>query len=183
MFFEKNVLKSGNKWSFSVVLIHQPRIIVQMNQLKGEYECKMDTKGRLRLPTGLIKQIGSGGNLIFTVNRGFEKNLMLYPKDVWEAKTKEINQRLNSYNKKHREFIRYFYRGATELVLDNADRVLVPKSLIEHASLEKEIILFAYQEQIEIWSKALYVQELNNEPDDFSELADEVFGRGNDFQI
>lgn len=149
-----------------------------MNQLKGEYECKMDAKGRLRLPTALIKQIGSGENLIFTVNRGFEKNLMLYPKDVWEAKTKEINQRLNNYNKKHRDFIRYFYRGATELILDNADRVLVPKSLVEHAGLSKEVILFAYQEQIEIWSKDEYVKELTNEPDDFSELADEVFGGG-----
>jgi MraZ protein len=151
-----------------------------MNQLKGEYECKMDAKGRVRLPTGLIKQIGSGENLIFTVNRGFEKNLMLYPKDVWEAKTKEINQRLNNYNKKHRAFIRYFYRGASELVMDAADRVLLPKGLIEHAGLSKEVILFAYQEQIEIWSKDQYLAELNNEPDDFSELADEVFGGGDD---
>ena len=153
-----------------------------MNHLKGEYECKMDAKGRVRLPGALIKQLGSGDNLIFTVNRGFEKNLMLYPKDVWEAKTKEINQRLNSYNKKHREFIRYFYRGATELVLDSADRVLLPKSLIEHAGLEKEVILFAYQQQIEIWSKDKYIDELSNEPEDFSDLADEVFGGGSDFQ-
>lgn len=151
-----------------------------MNQLKGEYECKMDAKGRVRLPTGLIKQIGSGENLIFTMNRGFEKNLMLYPKDVWEAKTKEINQRLNNYNKKHRAFIRYFYRGASELVMDAADRVLIPKGLIEHAGLSKEVILFAYQEQIEIWSKDQYLAELNNEPDDFSDLADEVFGGGDD---
>ena len=151
-----------------------------MNHLKGEYECKMDAKGRLRLPTALIKQIGSGDNLIFTVNRGFEKNLMLYPKDVWEAKTKEINQRLNNYNKKHRAFIRYFYRGASELILDAADRVLLPKSLIEHAELQKEVILFAYQEQIEIWSKDHYLAELNSEPDDFSDLADEVFGGGDD---
>ncbi|NNF33718.1 MAG: division/cell wall cluster transcriptional repressor MraZ [Saprospiraceae bacterium] len=151
-----------------------------MNQLKGEYECKMDAKGRVRLPTGLIKQIGSGENLIFTVNRGFENNLMLYPKDVWEAKTKEINQRLNNYNKKHRAFIRYFYRGASELVMDAADRVLLPKGLIEHAGLSKEVILFAYQEQIEIWSKDQYLAELSNEPDDFSDLADEVFGGGDD---
>ena len=151
-----------------------------MNQLKGEYECKMDAKGRLRLPTALIKQIASGDNAIFTVNRGFEKNLMLYPKDVWDQKTKEINQRLNNYNKKHRDFIRYFYRGASELVLDSADRILLPKSLIEHAELDKEVILFAYQEQIEIWSKEGYIKELAREPEDFSELADEVFGSRSD---
>ena len=147
-----------------------------INHLKGEYECKLDAKGRLRLPSALIKQLGSGDNLIFAINRGFEKNLMFYPKDVWDKKTKEINQRLNNYNRTHRQFIRYFYRGASELVLDNSDRVLIPKGLIEHADLEKEVILFAYQEQVEIWSKENYLLELNREPDDFSQLAHEVFG-------
>ncbi len=147
-----------------------------MNQLKGEFECKLDPKGRLKLPSVLIRQLGSSGSSTFTVNRGFEKNLMMYPNEVWEKKTQEINQKLNNYNKKHRQFIRYFFRGATEMILDSADRVLLPKSLMEHAGLEKEVILFAYQEQIEIWSKDQYLKELNNEPEDFSDLADEVFG-------
>ncbi|HMQ05928.1 MAG TPA: division/cell wall cluster transcriptional repressor MraZ [Saprospiraceae bacterium] len=147
-----------------------------MNQLKGEFECKLDPKGRLKLPAALLRQLESENDFSFTVNRGFEKNLMLYPKNIWEEKTREINQRLNNYNKKHRQFIRYFYRGATEVIPDGADRILLPKSLMEHAGLDKEIILFAYQHQIEIWSKDQYLNALNNEPEDFSDLADEVFG-------
>ncbi len=147
-----------------------------MNQLKGEFECKLDPKGRLKLPAALLRQLESENGFSFTVNRGFEKNLMLYPKNIWEEKTREINQRLNNYNKKHRQFIRYFYRGATEVIPDGADRILLPKSLMEHAGLDKEIILFAYQQQIEIWSKDQYLNALNNEPEDFSDLADEVFG-------
>ena len=146
-----------------------------MFQFAGEYECKMDAKGRVKLPVALIQQITeAGGGLNFTVNRGFEKHLMLYPKNVWEKKTKEINQ-LNIYNKKNREAVRYFYRGATKIDSDSSERILLPKSLIEYAGITKEIILFAYYETIEIWAKDKYVASLNEEPEDFSDLAEDIF--------
>lgn len=148
-------------------------------QFAGEYECRLDAKGRVKLPTNLLRQIGGDGvNLNFTINRGFEKHLMLYPNAVWEKKTKEINQ-LNIYNTKHRQAIRYFYRGATKVAADSADRILVPKNLIEYAGIEKEVFLFAYHEQIEIWAKDAYEKVLNEEPTDFSQLADEIFGNHN----
>lgn len=148
-----------------------------MYQFTGEYECKVDAKGRMRLPSALIRQIGEGMDKQFVLNRGFEKHLMLYPKEVWGKKTKEINQ-LNIYNSRHRNAIRYFYRGATELTLDSADRVLISKSLMEYAGIGKEIVLFAYGEQIELWAKEAYDEMLANEPEDFSAIADEVFGDG-----
>jgi len=143
-----------------------------MYQFTGEYRIKVDSKGRMKIPKALLDQINV--EEAFTINRGFEKHLMLYPKDVWERKTKEIN-RLNIYNTKHRQAIRYFYRGATSLNVDAADRILLPKSLIEYAQIEKEIVLFAYQEQIEIWAAKIYDQVLGEEPDEFSEIADEIF--------
>ena len=145
-----------------------------MYQFTGEYDCKVDAKGRLRLPSALVRQVG-GNHLSFTVNRGFEKHLIMYPREVWERKTKEINQ-LNIYSQQHRRVIRYFYRGATEVQLDSADRVLLPKSLLDYASIEKEVMLFAYQDQIEIWSKKGYEQMIEQEPEDFSSIADMVFG-------
>ena len=145
-----------------------------MYQLAGEYKCTIDAKGRIRMPSALIGQLGTNA-LPFTMNRGFEKNLMLYPKTVWEKKTKEINQ-LNIYNTKQRQAIRYFYRGATIVSPDANERVLVPKSLIEYAGLKKQIVLFAYHEQIEIWSAEAYEEVLDQEPEDFAEIADEIFG-------
>ena len=99
----------------------------------------------------------------------------MYPKEVWDRKTKEINQ-LNIYKKQHRQVIRYFYRGATEVHLDKADRVLLPKSLLDYAEVERDVVLFAYQDQIEIWSKSAYEAMIDLEPDDFSNIADNVFG-------
>ena len=148
-----------------------------MYQLTGEYECKIDAKGRIKLPANLIRQISAEGAYDLMVNRGFETHLMLYPRDVWEKKTKELNQ-LNIYNKKNRQAVRYFYRGATRLTTDASDRILIPKSLTQYAGIEKSIVLFAYQEQVEIWAKEAYENMISQEPDDFSSLAEEVFGFG-----
>lgn len=146
-----------------------------MNHLTGEYYCKLDAKGRFRMPAGLIRQIGDGGTMDFTVHRGFEKNLNIYPQEVWDRKANEINQKLSVYKKKQRQVIRYFFRGASKVSLDGADRILLPKGLIDHAGLESDIILFAYRDIIEIWSKENYEKELAQEPDNFDEVADEVF--------
>ena len=125
-------------------------------RLLGEYECKLDAKGRFRVPSDLITQLGEpeDGKHEFVVNRGFEKCLMVYPKAVWDQITAEINA-LNLYDKKNRAFVRYFYRGAQRVALDSADRILVSKRLLQYAEAEKEVVLMAYQNRIEIWDKAI----------------------------
>jgi len=141
----------------------------------GEFECKLDAKGRLKLPAAIIKQLGIDENLKFTINRGFEKHLMLYPNDVWEMKTNEINQ-LNIYNTQQRQAIRYFYRGATELEMDSSERINLPGTLMEYAGIDKDVVLFAYQNQIEIWAKDKYDAMLGEEPEDFASIAENIFG-------
>ena len=146
-----------------------------MQRLTGEYECKVDAKGRLRMPSSLVRQLSSD-NLTFTVNRGFEKNLILYPREVWMEKAAEIDSRLNMYSTKQRQVLRYFYRGATEVNLDSSDRILLPKTLVKYAGIEKEVVLFGLQQQIEIWSIEEYEKMISEEPQDFAEIADEIFG-------
>lgn len=145
-------------------------------QLLGEYECKIDAKGRMRLPSGLINQLGERESHNFVINRGFEKHLMLYPEEVWDRITEEVNS-LNLYNKKNRDFVRYFYRGAQKVTMDSADRLLVTRRLLEYAEVEKEVVLSAYNDRIEIWAREEYEKILDEEPDDFSDLAEDVLGK------
>lgn len=144
-----------------------------MLQILGEYDCKIDAKGRLRMPSGLLKQLGESETHTFVINRGFEKCLMLYPEEVWIKITKDIDE-LNIYDEKNRQFVRYFYRGATTVATDSSERILFPKRLKEYAGLTKEIVLFAYKDRIEVWDADAYEDQLNNEPQDFSSLAQQV---------
>lgn len=148
-------------------------------QLTGEYEIKIDAKGRIKMPANLLKQLtassGGNGSYDFVVNRGFENHLILYPQDVWDEKVKDFSK-LNINITKNRQALRYLYRGATQIAADNSERVLIPKNLILYAGIEKQVVLFAYLDQIEIWAKSAYKQMIDEEPTDFAELAEEVFG-------
>jgi MraZ protein len=150
-----------------------------MTNLIGEFECKIDSKGRIMVPSGLVKQLPEEALNKFVINRGFEKCLVLYPKNEWETISKEINQ-LNLYNKKNRDFVRYFFRGATELAMDGNKRLLFPKKLLEYASIEKELVLFAFSNRIEVWDKASYENMMTDEPEDFADLAEEVMGKNSE---
>jgi MraZ protein len=145
-----------------------------MRQLLGEYECKIDAKGRMRIPSGLLGQFERSG-VSFVINRGFENCLMIYPENVWDRITEEVNS-LNQYDKRNRDFVRYFYRGAQKLDLDAADRVLVSKRLLEYAEVNKDVILAAVNDRIELWAKDKYDFMLDEEPMDFSDLAQTVLG-------
>ena len=145
----------------------------------GEYTCAIDSKHRLRLPGGLLDQLGAEAEQGFVLNRGFEPCLVLYPKSAWQKISGEL-QKLNLYVQQHRDFVRYFFRGASELELDKQSRLLLPSGLMTYAGLEQEAILFAYFDRIEIWSPERYEQLLSNEPTDFSALAEQVMGKKDD---
>lgn len=149
-----------------------------MIQLIGEFDCKLDAKGRLMVPSNLKKQLPSVEQEGLIVNRGFEKHLVVYPRKVYESIVAELSK-LNQYEKKTREFIRFFTRGATELSLDASGRVLLPKSLLEFAGINGDVVLACQFDKIEVWDKAAYDSLLDNEPDNFANLAEEVMGNKN----
>jgi MraZ protein len=166
--------ESGEKWFF--VFTFTPSNDKKVSQLHGEYECKLDAKGRLIIPAALKKQLPKAAKDSFFINRGFEKCCVLYPSNEWEIIAIEINK-LSDYIKKEREFKRYFLRGASQLEMDTNSRVNLPKSLLEYAGIGNEVMLLAYGNKIEIWSKAAYEKMLSEEPEDFSALAEEVMSK------
>jgi MraZ protein len=150
--------------------------------LIGEYPVSMDDKGRLRIPSSLLRQLpapaSEAAGYEFVVNRGFERCLTLYPKAVWDQLAAKIN-RLNRFNERNRQFARAFYVGAYPLATDNAGRVLLQKPLMEYAQINNDVLLLAMDDRIEIWSPELY-NSLNINPEDFSDLANDVLGGGAD---
>ena len=166
--------KSVFLWENVLILPYKSTGGVRMRNLIGEYRVKIDSKGRIKLPKDLLRQLDLETALPLVVNRGYEKHLMLYPRNVWEEKTKEINK-LNINISKGRQAIRYFNRGAKELFPDTADRILIPKTLINYAGLQKEVVLFAYNTQIEVWDADAYEELLQNEPENFSEILDSLY--------
>ena len=151
-----------------------------MTGFLGEYEATLDAKGRFLLPAGFKKQLLEGESDRFIINRGFEKCLALYPLKNWEPLFADISK-LNDFDPKVREFRRYFLNGATSVEPDSAGRLLVPPNLKMHADLQKDIVLVAAVNKIEIWDSNKYKQLFDSfSPDAFSNLASEVMVRKGD---
>lgn len=142
-------------------------------QYIGEFECKADDKGRVVIPAGLKKQIPKEAAGKMVINRGFDKCLTLFTKEDWKTESSQLTK-LNYFNRKDRRFIRLFNNGATEIQVDAASRILLPKKLSAYAEIGSEVVFYAYDNRIEIWSKANYDEMMDIDPDDFSELAEDV---------
>jgi len=143
----------------------------------GEYEVTLDAKGRFLLPAGFKKQLPEEGASHFVVNRGIEKCLSLYPTQSWEPIFSELSK-LNDFDPKVREFRRFFLNGATQMELDSAGRLLIPKNLAEYAGLEKDIVLVSAINKIEIWDKNKYKEFFETfSPENFSKLANDVMNK------
>jgi MraZ protein len=146
-----------------------------MQLLAGEYQVKVDTKGRIRMPADLLRQLPGDSRNKFVLNRGFEGSIALYPMHRWIVIAEEMN-RLSMFRTKDRQFLRIFYQGAAQVELDSNERLLIPKRLIDAAGIKEEIVIQAFGQNIELWPKAKYEEMVNSMPDDFSAIAEEVMG-------
>ena len=148
-----------------------------MPHFLGEFECKLDAKGRMMIPVALKKQLPEAESEGLVINRGFEKHLVIYTRKEWNKIVDDLSK-LNSYEKRTREFIRYFTRGATELSLDASGRVLLPKALMDYAGINTDVVLACQFNKIEVWAQDAYDTQMDNEPENFANLAEEVMGSG-----
>ena len=147
-----------------------------MNYLIGTYECKIDVKGRLLIPSAFKKQLAPVISKGFVLKRAvFQNCLELYPLEQWEELIKKVNS-LNRFKKKNNDFIRRFTAGVKFIELDSNGRLLIPRDLIEFSNINREVTLSTSVNIIEIWDKSSYEKAIADSRDDFAQLAEEVMG-------
>ena len=151
-----------------------------MTGFLGEFEATLDAKGRFLLPAGFKRQLPEEETSRFVINRGFEKCLALYPMRTWEPLFQKITG-LNEFDPKQREFRRAFLNGATFVEPDSAGRILLPPNLKVYAGLQKDIVLMATGDKLEIWDSNKYKEIFDSlSSESFSDLGDQVLGSGGD---
>jgi|TARA_B100000287_G_scaffold96592_1_gene88663 MraZ protein len=147
-----------------------------LNYLIGTYECKIDVKGRLLIPSAFKKQLAPVIPKGFVLKRAvFQNCLELYPLEQWEELIKKVNS-LNRFKKKNNDFIRRFTAGVKFIELDSNGRLLIPRDLIEFSNINREVTLSTSVNIIEIWDKSSYEKAIADSRDDFAQLAEEVMG-------
>ena len=146
-----------------------------MTSLIGEYDCKVDIKGRFMFPVDLRKQLQGFFEKGFVINRNLhQKCLVLYPIAEWDRLNKKLNK-LNRLIKANDVFVRRFTGGATTVEADATGRLLIPKSLTDYAEIQTEIKVLGSNNVVELWDKKLYDDFLNQDIN-IEKLAEEVLG-------
>ncbi len=137
----------------------------------GEYDCKIDAKGRMVLPAKIKNSLPdiSGNELV--LRRGFEPCLVLYPMMEYKKIYSKIAG-LNEFNAEYRNLQRNFFRGNAIVELDAAGRMLFPKNMIAYANLEKDSIVVGMGNRVEIWEPSKYDEFLIKDQQAFSDLAE-----------
>lgn len=148
-------------------------------ELLGVYECKIDAKGRVSVPSSLKKQLISIGTAGFVLKRSvFSKCLELHTQKEWIDLTNSI-KKLNRFVQKNNEFIRIFHAGIKQVEMDSAGRILISKDLIGFANLKNTIVFSATPFGLEIWNQSDYEKAVSVENTDFVKLTEEVMGEPN----
>jgi MraZ protein len=149
-----------------------------MTSLIGEFDCKVDAKGRFMFPVNLRKQLEDVFDKGFVINRNLhQKCLVLYPIAEWNKLNKKLSK-LNRLIKANDVFVRKFTGGATVADADTTGRVLLPKPLVEYADIKTDIKVLGSNNVIEIWDKKSYDHFLAQDVD-IEKLAEDVLGNLN----
>ena len=145
---------------------------------RGVSNHTIDAKGRIIVPARFRDMIKSGDSTGVFITR-LDGGLVAYTHANWlmiEEKILALAQKSEAM----RRFRRVFIGGAFECHCDKQDRILVPPTLREYASLEKEIVMVGVLDHFEIWSKQYWERENAELEKDMQqeEVRNEIAGLG-----
>jgi len=140
--------------------------------LIGEYIHSIDDKNRISLPAKFRKETGKR----LVVAPGLDKCLFVFTYKEWQ-RISEVLTKSNLLQSNNRSFSRFFFGGATEVVVDNIGRILIPDFLREYAQLKNEVIVIGVQNRLEIWNAKTwrdYKRVVENQADTLAEKLGEL---------
>ena len=148
-----------------------------MAGFKGQAAYSVDAKGRVAIPAKMRAALSPEAKNTFTITRGFEKCVFLYPLDHWARMEMEMRE-LNMYNKESRDFLRTILMWADEMALDGQGRIAIARPLLEFAGITPggSALIIGSLDHIEIWDPANFESYAGVHVDDYQNLAERVMG-------
>ena len=141
--------------------------------LLGEYNHNIDEKGRVSVPAKFRDDLGAS----FIVTKGLDNCLFIYSKIEWNTFETKLKD-LPLTNPNARNFIRFFFSGATECELDKQGRINIPQNLREYAGLNKDLSIIGVSTRVEIWNREKWNTYTSSDNMDLNEIAIQMSNLG-----
>ena len=123
----------------------------------GEYEYKLDEKGRVPVPPKFRGDLRDGIILV----PGPEKCIFAYTPLEWKKLSESLNSGTLPSNKM-RKLNRALFSTAFNLNLDGQGRIALPVPLRTYAGIGEDVVITGVNTYVEIWDKQLWEEEKTN---------------------
>jgi MraZ protein len=141
--------------------------------LLGEFQHKLDQKGRVSIPAKFRGKFSEG----IVLTRGVDSCIFGFPKSEWEKVVEKISK-LPLSQSNARAFTRLMLSGAFETEIDNQGRVLIPEVLRKYANLENKVVIVGVYSRIEIWAYDIWEKYKKESERSSEEIAEKLSDLG-----
>jgi MraZ protein len=140
-----------------------------MTFFTGRYDSKLDSKGRLVLPSKFKAQLPEEGGHELVIQKGIEPYLSIYPLLEFKKLVSKVSG-LSEFNEENRAVRLAFFSSITSVELDDNGRLLIPKNMLAYAGLQREVVLIGMDNLIVVWEPGLFEKHLLKDQREFSKL-------------
>ncbi len=130
------------------------QMVIDLGRFVGEFEHKVDAKGRIPIPPKFRAELKNG--LVLTP--GVEKYIIIHPLPEWEKVTAALTTSTIT-SSKLRRVNRAIFATAFHINIDSQGRIVVPAPLREYADIKDEVIIAGANTYIELWNKKQWETE------------------------
>ena len=123
----------------------------RQDMLIGQYEGKVDVKGRTAFPKKFREVLGD--KLIVTL--GYENSLIVVSEKGWKALL-EGTEGKPFIQSETRETQRFLLGSASSIELDNKGRFIIPSYLRNFGKIKGDVVFLGLSRYVEIWDKTLW---------------------------
>ena len=120
----------------------------------GEFEYKIDEKGRVPIPPKFRRELKEG----VVLTPGIEKCITAYPLSEWKKLAATLTTG-SVTRSKLRRLNRAIFATAFSLNIDGHGRIALPIPLRQHASIEDEVVIAGANNYLELWNKEQWEAE------------------------
>lgn len=149
------------KWDEVVICGSSQTFLRGFEMFSGSSALNLDSKGRMAFPVRYrdILIACCEGQLVCTVDL-FSKCVLIYPQTQWLSIAQKLSQ-LSDMHVEQRAMKRLLLGHAQECSMDKLGRVLLPGTLKEYASLNKQVVLVGQLNKFELWDKASWQDQMH----------------------
>ncbi len=123
-----------------------------MASFRGTFDYSLDAKNRLTVPARFRAVLGDG----VVMAKGTEPCVALWVPQDYEAYADGVLSTLPPFSEEADKLERFFNANSHETELDGAGRVMFPPFLMEHAKLQKEVVVTGVGKRLEVWDRAAW---------------------------